>query len=766
MSVARNHAGWSSWRHILRNTTAVLGLVVASTQIASADQLLPTDFFANQKLSSSSRMFVEADRLMVDSQTSMVIAQGNVRMSSEGYLIAADRAEYDQRTGKVILIGSVAVRDPEGQEYTSDRAELYDGFRQGFLKSLVFETSEGMRLTAADAEIRPGNTLLLDNASLTPCGNCVDEKGRQIGWRIRSDKVHRDTEKKTIHFTNSSLHIAGIPIAYLPWLKLPDPSLTDIEDVIRTKVSYSAEKGLAVVYPGFVWHEPELGLTVTPELYTRQGLLGELNWKKQIGFGTYSIDAWGIYQLDPSAYAGKLGEVGFRAGIQGKVDYKLGDGWTAGAQASTYSDRSFSVDYAKGRREGSYAAQRAFATRLTDNTLIDARAEYYVGVGESGATNESQQGQLLPSVTGHHVVDAPNGMGEIQLEGKLARITRDADSSSTVGGIDHVQGFAGEKTHAMVLAAWRDKWVMPGGIMISPYLGVRGDVAQYDNTSAHLSAPATSVSHSITPIAAIDVSWPLLAQTENANHFVTPHLQVVSRGGSSTPGITNDDAQSFVFDDTNLFSFNRFSGSDRQETGTRASFGITYHADLEDGRWFDLAIGQSIQLGSTNGATLANPYQTGINSGVNDGLSHLVISARGAPLTGIELGAKTLVDPTDASIDRAMLAVKYSGELFSGGFDYAYQSAGMADGVSIDRHEIGGNIKIPVTDYWSLGLDARYDLVGSKLDNYGASIGYDDNYTQGSIYYRSKGVEGLEGDLVGFKLKLKMLTDVGYDKTL
>ncbi|WP_299347869.1 hypothetical protein, partial [uncultured Maritalea sp.] len=128
MSVARNHAGWSSWRHVLLNTTTVLGFLVASTQIARAEQLLPTDFFANQKLSTTSQMLVSADRLTVDSRTSIVVAQGGVRLSSEGYLIAADRAEYNQKSGKVILVGSVAVRDPEGQQYTSDRAELYGGF--------------------------------------------------------------------------------------------------------------------------------------------------------------------------------------------------------------------------------------------------------------------------------------------------------------------------------------------------------------------------------------------------------------------------------------------------------------------------------------------------------------------------------------------------------------------------------------------------------------------------------------------------------------
>lgn len=766
MSVARNHAGWSSWRHLLLNTSAVLGFVVASTQIASADQLLPTNFFANQKLSTTSQMLVSANHLTVNNVTSLVIATGDVRLSADGYLIAAERAEYNQKTGKVVLIGSVAVRDPEGQQYTADRAELFGGFRQGFLKSLVFETTDGMRLTAADAEIRPGNTLILETASLTPCGTCVDSKGRQIGWRIKSAKVVRDTEKKMIYFSQGgSLEIAGIPVAYLPWLVLPDPTLTDVEELAKTGISYSDQKGYAITHPSFIWHMPEHGLMVTPTLYTRQGVFGELNWNRQIGFGKYAVDAWGIYQLDPSAYAGGLGETGFRAGIQGRADYSFENGWKAGVQASTFSDRAFPTDYTIARREGSFATQRVFATQLTDDTSIDARAEYYVGLGNGGVSAESSQGQVLPSITGHHVASAPNGFGEFLLDGQLIRITRDADTSSTVGGTEYVQGFAGEKTHAMVRAAWRDQWTMPGGVLISPYIGVRGDIAQYDGASGHADAPAAAITHGITPIAALDVSWPLMGKTQEATHFVTPRLQVVSRGGNATPGITNENAQSFVFDDTNLFSFNRFSGTDRQETGTRASFGVTYHADLADGRWFDLTIGQSVQIGGTNSATIANPTQTGIGSGVVDGLSHIVIGAKGAPLVGVELGGKILLDPSDATIERGMIAAKYSGEYFSGGIDYAYQSQDMAPGVTADRHEIGGNITVPIDDYWSVSGDARYDLITSQISNYGVSLGYDDNYTEGSVYYRSNG-GGFEGDRIGIKLKLKMLADVGYDHNL
>ena len=766
MSVTRNGAVWSSMQRLLQGTALVLGLSAALNSPAFADQLLPADFFATQSVSNSSQMFVSADFLTVDHKTSIVTARGNVRMSTEGYLVAAESAEYNQNTGEVNLIGSVAVRDPQGEQYIAERAQLFGGFRQGFLKSLVFETKEGLRLSAADAELRENKSLFLDDASLTPCGNCIDAKGRQIGWRIKAAKVIRDTEDKTIYFTSGSLEIAGIPIAYLPWLALPDPSQRDIEDLLRTGISYSPEKGVAIKYPGFTWTNSDLGLTLSPEFYTRQGVLGELNWRKGFGDGTFALDAWGIYQLDPSAYAGKLGDTNFRAALQGKADYSFDDGWKAGGQFTTFTDRSFLPDYNKGRREGSFATQRVFAQQLTEDGYVDARAEYYTGLGESGATDESQQGHNLPQITGHKTIEAPNGFGQIVLDGKLTRITRAADRTASTGGVEYVDGFAGEKTHLMAQTAWRDRWTLPAGLLIEPYLGLRGDFAQYDGASGHAEAPAASVTHSVTPIAALDVSWPVVANADNGAHYIIPRLQIVSRGGPTNTGITNDDAHSFVFDDTNLFAFNRFSGVDRQDSGTRAALGVTYHADLSSGQWFEFTIGQSYHLGGANGAAVANTAQTGIGSGADAQVSHIVIGAKGQPMDGIELGGKLLVDPTDASIDRAAIAAKYAGELFSLGADYSYQSQTMAPGVSADRHEIGGNVSIPIDDYWKFGADARYDLQSNSLNNYGVEFGYDDGYAAGSIYYRSQGAAGFEGDRIGAKLKLKMLADVGYDHNL
>src|SRR5690606_14729349 len=131
------------------------------------------------------------------------------------------------------------------------------------------------------------------------------------------------------------------------------------------------------------------------------------------------------------------------------------------------------------------------------------------------------------------------------------------------------------KLHAAVEAAWQHQYILPAGFVATPYLGLRLDAGYFERSGAALPAPyptpASNVSLSeATPIAAMDVRWPLVAVNGYDCHLFEPVAQIVYRGSStSLVGIVNDDAQSFVFDDTLLFSYNRFS--DRKSTRLNSS---------------------------------------------------------------------------------------------------------------------------------------------------------------------------------------------------
>ena len=82
----------------------------------------------------------------------------------------------------------------------------------------------------------------------------------------------------------------------------------------------------------------------------------------------------------------------------------------------------------------------------------------------------------------------------------------------------------------------------------------------------------------VMPAVGLMYRYPFVAKTWWGTHIIEPVAQVIARPNeTSSLRVANEDAQSLVFDDTNLFEWNgKFSGYDRVEGGTRANVGALY----------------------------------------------------------------------------------------------------------------------------------------------------------------------------------------------
>ena len=90
----------------------------------------------------------------------------------------------------------------------------------------------------------------------------------------------------------------------------------------------------------------------------------------------------------------------------------------------------------------------------------------------------------------------------------------------------------------------------------------------------------------------------------------------------------NEDAQSLVFDETNLFAWDKYSGYDRIEGGTRLNYGAQYTANFANGGHANIVGGESIQLAGQNSYTIADPANTGLESGLDKRYSNYVSARR------------------------------------------------------------------------------------------------------------------------------------------
>ncbi|AEQ51060.1 LPS-assembly protein LptD [Pelagibacterium halotolerans] len=697
----------------------VMAAALACAPVASAQQLVPADFFSRIPSGSGGDMAVSADTMVFNSRDDTVVAQGRVGISFQGFRASADRAIYYQRSGRVELVGNVAVIDPEGIEYVAERVELEDGFREGFLRALTVAFPDGSRFTAAETNFDEGVERVYVEGTYAPCGTCIDEKGNRIGWSVKAARIVTDETEQVIYFEQPSLQLLGFSVLSLPWLTLPQG-----EQVEFPVLSYDEKYGVAVSLPFFRYRIADGSLAVTPTLYSNQGAGLALDWRQTVGDVSYRVSASGVYQFNPGVYSG-LANRAMRGAVQTSGTFTPTDEWTLGWSYTAFTDPGFLPDYdiASGTERN-----EVYAQYLDTDTFADVRVQQFVRLGNRSnqAAFENvldQQALTHPNAVIDHVVDLEGDAGRVELSGRLLGLTRALDDT----GHGFVHGYEGQSVHAMVQASWTNQHVMPGGILVSPYLGLRGDAASYDGASPDASAPAGQSLFSATPIAALDIRYPLLARANGATHVIEPIAQLVYREGEAVPGIVNNDSQGFVFDDSNLFSFNRFSGADRQETGLRANVGGQFQTSFDNGGWLSGLMGQSFHLAGTNSFNVTDGSTAGIASGMNADASYLVAGLQGG-YGGLAGGAKMQFDPASGDIPRLQLSASGEVEGVRVSGDYVFIAAQPQLNQVRDRHEIGVDAEIPVADYWTANAGVAWDLEASQWLEATAGLTYDDRF--------------------------------------
>ncbi|HEX4298992.1 MAG TPA: LPS assembly protein LptD, partial [Devosia sp.] len=517
-------------RRLIRGLAGfAIALALAGPAEAS---LLPAGFFDMDVKPGQGSAAVEADRMTDDAKAHLIIAEGNATVSYGGSVIKADRIEYDQNTGGVHAIGHVVLRDHAGDIYQMNEVTVTGGMKQAFINSLTLTTHEGSLITADNVNYSSELQTILTDATYSPCGLCIDSKGRHIGWQVKAARMVYDRKSASITMDQPSLAVLGIPVAWLPWFWLPDPTQPRAAGIRLPSVDYDPKRGAIATLPYFQPIGPDIDMLLSPTLMSRQGFLGKvrLDWRLP-DYGEVDVRASGIDQLTPSAYAGTVGDRSWRGAIQTSGSFKPLKDWTAGWSYSAFSDGDYLYDYEMDDSESS--TNDVHVTYLHQQTWFDARIETFnrLGTDLTAATdNDNQQAVVLPKVSADHVQDLAPGWGRVHVTAEALGVDRGDDDESTFNGVPYDFGYAGAKQHAMVQGNWENQWILPGGVTAVPYVGMRLDAAEYDGASTLPSAPPATFLLSATPIAAMDVRWPLMAVNGSDTHLLEPIAQLVYRG--------------------------------------------------------------------------------------------------------------------------------------------------------------------------------------------------------------------------------------------
>ncbi|MEE8294633.1 MAG: hypothetical protein V3R64_02885, partial [Sphingomonadales bacterium] len=197
------------------------------------------------------QLIFTADEVTVLKEERVVTARGRVKFSHKDYHVEADMVTFNELTGEVWASGNVKLTDPRGNALYLDEVKLDKELREGFIQNLRFVFEDGSRLAARDGEM-VGEKIILNFAVFTPCVICDDHPNRPPSWQVRAVKVTLDKEKKRIYYKNATLEILGIPVAFLPYLSHPDPSVKRASGFLTPEANISNELGFVLKVPYYI----------------------------------------------------------------------------------------------------------------------------------------------------------------------------------------------------------------------------------------------------------------------------------------------------------------------------------------------------------------------------------------------------------------------------------------------------------------------------------------------------------------------------------
>ncbi len=758
----------------------LLGLVAPTVGHAAVGDGM---MVSQPSVSAGQRMLVESDQLVYDYDHNAVSAVGNVKIYYGGYTLEAEKVTYNKTSGRLYAYGHVKLVDPTGTAFYSDYLDITDDFRDGFVESLRVDSAQHTHFGAQSAQHTADETTFTDG-SYTACEPCRDHPEKPPLWNVRAAKIVIDQKEHMVYFTNARFEFMGLPIAWTPYFATPDPTVKRKSGFLAPNFGYAEKLGFFASAPYYWTIAPNMDVTFTPSYLTRQGFLGQLEFRHRLSNGQYSIELAGIRQSDPSAFTGTSGTQTFRGGARTSGQFSLTKDWTFGWDGTLLSDRTFTRDYGVINQDVSGTTSTVYLTGLKDRNFFEARASsYQVLTASTDATfTQGRQAMAVPEIDSKRYVDHPLFGGELSFTSNLTTLTRSEDdwlAKYLSGGVANTfdSGTAGTFVRATEQVDWQRRFIGPMGQVITPFAYLRGDAFYLDGqTSAAMAAGLTSDSHvyRFMPAVGIDWSLPILAQAPHVTSIIEPRAQLIVRPNEMKAGmLPNNDAQSLVFDASNLFDHDKFSGFDRVEGGTRLNLGLHYNGTFDSGASLDATVGQSYQLAGTN------PYATpdiagvggstsGLSSGLDTNISDYVAGATLDTGLGPTISANGRFDNANFAVNRAEVEATAPLGPVSASAAYLYMKHNRYSSTLASASVVRGAASVNLTENWRAFGSVIYDIDKTTIAGDSLGLAFDNDCLTFSLAYseQRKGYTDLPSRWLTFRLQLRTLGDTSYQTNL
>ena len=645
-----------------------------------------------------------ADEVVVDEELGTVVATGNVEIYQAGRILLADSVTYNQREDTLSATGNVSITEPTGEVMFGEYVELTGDLRQGLIRDIRILLTDGSRIAALSAGRSNGDRTDMYKAVYSPCDICPDSVIKEPLWQIKAFRVTHDQRFRDIEYKDAFFEVYGVPVAYLPYFTHPDPSVKRRSGLLLPEYGSRSALGLTFKTPLYLVLAPHRDLTIAPIFTTEEGVVMTAEYRERTSNGYYEFAGSATRVTKRDDDGAELDSTQTRGHIFGEGRFQLNPVWRAGFDLQRSSDDTYLDRY--GLSSLDTLTTSLFAEGFRDRSYVSAFSYLFQGLQEQD--EQSDTPIIFPLLDFNSHGSRGAGGFRLDIDANLLVATR----------------YGGTDSRRISLGGTVERpYYTPGGAIATLTFALRGDLywtsglARPDPRSG---SSTDGVSGRVYPLAALNWRLPLVRPGDEVQHLIEPvATAILSPFGGNDSRIPNEDSIDLEFDDTNLFSLNRFPGLDRVEGGPRAIYGVRYGMFHPSGGYASAFIGQNYRIRDDD------TFRDG--SGLEDNLSDFVGRVDVVPSRFIDLNYRFRFDSSAITARRNEVDLRAGPKWLRLNLEYLriIDTPMELENVG-EREEIAASATLRITPHWSARASSRRDIQERRTINYGGLIGYED----------------------------------------
>ena len=319
---------------------------------------------------------ISADQITV--QTDNILqASGNVKIIRGNVSITAEAMIVNEKKNQIKFKDIKQFSDGKSVNLAAQDATLSEDLSEGIISAAKVLIDDTIRVRAEKIVLKNSSIQRVNNIDrITSCKEC--EEGLPL-WYFTASSANADLENQNITYRNVTLRIYGVPVSYIPYLRLPNPNVDRARGFLIPGLAITSNLGVGLKLPYFIPIGKSKDLLITPYISPKTKTI-EYRYRQKMRNGDILIN--GAFSEDD------INESSIRSFYRITGKFELGYGLNLNIKASQVNDDMYLGDYLFGSEED-LNTNIAISKALVDkNKLINGILTYVREQTDDGSRDE------------------------------------------------------------------------------------------------------------------------------------------------------------------------------------------------------------------------------------------------------------------------------------------------------------------------------------------------------------------------------------------